>query len=784
MIRKAGVLVTAIIVVILMAGTAAWAAPQKMLTRHTRDVVVNGIAQPLGRMPASQILHFDVVLPLRDAPELENFLKEVYDPNSRNYRHFVTVREFTERFGPSQEDYDALIAFAQNNGFKVVSGSRDGMDVGFTAPVSVAEKAFHVTINRYQHPTEKREFYAPDREPTVDLPFPLWHVSGLDNYSVPRPTFVRKDNAAVVKPAANPDGTVGSCPEQSYCGSDMRAAYYGGTALTGAGQSLGLLEFGGFQMSDLFTYYQQTGQTLNVPVIGISVDNAPVYCTYNPDPLICDDGEQILDMTQALGMAPNLYALYVFVGPASGSSDTAVLSAMTTQTPLAMQLSSSWTWEPPSPQADDLFFEKMAAQGQSFFQATGDYGSYLNGVYQGEVPVFPADDPWVTAVGGTDLITQSGGGPWVSETAWQDGGGGFYDVDFVPIPSYQQTAGVITTENQGSTVLRNSPDVAAESNFDFYTCADQLGCMANVYGGTSFAAPMWAGFIALANEQAAANGNPPIGFLNPTMYQMGLSANYNNLFHDITVGSNIGPFNPGFGYPAVVGYDLATGWGSPNGEALIGALASQQNEQPAVSFSAATLAFGNEAVGNTNSKTITLKNIGTSTLDLTSISVNDAFAISSNTCKSTLAKGKSCKIEVTFTPTQLGLAEGAVLVIDNAVNSPQSIPLSGTGSAAVTLSPTSATFPTEKVGKTSRPVTFTLANNQSVTLDSIAVEATGDFSVSTKGTTCTTTLAANSSCKINVLFTPTQTGTRTGMLQVSNNATGSPETAALTGTGE
>ena len=155
-------------------------------------------------------------------------------------------------------------------------------------------------------------------------------------------------------------------------------------------------------------------------------------------------------------------------------------------------------------------------------------------------------------------------GAWVSETVWVDGGGGYFTPDAIPIPSWQQLPGVITSANEGSTTLRNSPDVAAEANFDFYVCADQTTCTANEYGGTSFAAPMWAGYLALVNQQAVANGNPTLGFINPTIYRLGLGSGYDTDFHDITSGSN--------GYPAEIGYDLATGWGSPNGAGLINAL--------------------------------------------------------------------------------------------------------------------------------------------------------------------------------------------------------------------
>ena len=94
-----------------------------------------------------------------------------------------------------------------------------------------------------------------------------------------------------------------------------------------------------------------------------------------------------------------------------------------------------------------------------------------------------------------------------SETVWVDGGGGISPDNFA-IPSWQKLKGVITKANEGSTKYRNGPDVSANSNFTFYVCADQTTCTENEYGGTSFAAPMWAGYLALANQQAAANGDP------------------------------------------------------------------------------------------------------------------------------------------------------------------------------------------------------------------------------------------------------------------------------------
>jgi uncharacterized membrane protein len=522
------------------------AQAQSALTQHVREAVRSGQARFLRPLPAAQSLRLDIVLPLRNQEELDRFLKDLYDPSSPSYRHFLTPAEFTAQFGPSQEDYEAATRYAASNGFRVVGGSRDGMDLQIEGPVSAVEAAFNVRMGLYQHPTEDRTFYAADREPTAGLPFPLWHISGLDNYSIPRPLLTHRAAAA-----ATSNATTGSGPSSSFLGSDMRAAYYGGTALTGAGQTAGLLEYLGYDAADLNTYFTNANQTNNVPVVGVSTDGTSLKCLYANG---CDDTEQILDITQAVSMAPGLAALYVYVG----SSDTAIFGAMSTASPLSAQLSSSWTWSPADPSTDNPFFQKFAAQGQNLFQASGDGSTWKSSAW-------PSDAAYVVSVGGTDLQTSGPGGSWSSETAWADSGGGI-SPDHVAIPAWQQLAGVINSKNKGSTTLRNGPDVAANANFTFYVCADQTACTANEYGGTSFAAPMWAGYMALVNQQAVANGHAALGFIDPPLYSLGVGAGYSGDLHDITSGVS-------GSYSAVTGYDLVTGWGSPNGPGLIDALA-------------------------------------------------------------------------------------------------------------------------------------------------------------------------------------------------------------------
>ena len=676
MVRRIGpfLLAMAALVSVLTAKTQA----QSVLTHHVREAVRTGEARPIGQLPSDQIMNLDVVLALRDPAGLDSFLKELYDPATPFYRQFLTVPEFTERFGPTQEDYDAVVRFATANGFEVVGGTRDGMDVQIKGPVSAIESAFHLKLRTYQHPTENRTFYAPDREPTTDLSFALWHVSGLDNYSIPHPMFVKKSDHAkahgIDEKAVVSHATTGSGPSASFLGSDMRAAYYGGTALTGAGQNLGLFEYLGTDLTDLSTYFKNVGQTNNVPITLLSTDGTSTSCVASHE---CDDTEQTLDMTQAIGMAPGLSSLVMYIG----STDTAIISAMTTHSPLPTTIGCSWGWTPADPSTLNPYFEKMAAQGQNFFAASGD-----SSTWSASNEAWPADNAYVVSVGGTDLVTAGAAGPWKSETAWSDSGGGI-SPDSIPIPSWQQLSGVINSSNEGSTSLRNGPDVSANANFTFYVCADQTTCTANDYGGTSFATPMWAGYLALVNQQLANNGDSPIGFINPTIYAQNVTSSYGTDFHDITSGTS-------GSYSAVTGYDLVTGWGSPNGTGLINALAPTSTSPAfAISSSPASVSVvqgksGTSTIITTVSggfdSAVALTASGAPAGVTTTLSPTSIAAPGSGSSTLTLAVA-STTVAGTYTITVTGTGGG----ITHTATVSLTVTVPTTGAFAIAVSPTS-----------------------------------------------------------------------------------------------
>jgi subtilase family serine protease len=733
---------------------------ESVSTHHVREATRTGAAQVIGRLPQSQSLQLDVVLALRDQAGLDAFLKDVYDPASPSYRHFLSVAEFTQRFGPSQADYDAVVHFATANGFTVVGGTRDGMEVQIKGPVSAIESAFHVTMHTYNHPTENRTFYAPDREPTTALPFALWHVSGLDNFSVPHPMFVKKSDFAAahgIDPAkVVSHATTGSGPSAAFLGSDMRAAYYGGTALTGAGQNLGLFEFLGTDLADLTTYFKNVGQTNNVPITLVSTDGSSTSCVDSRAGGDCDDTEQTLDMTQALGMAPGLASLVVYIG----NTDTAIISAMTTHNPLPTTIGCSWGWTPADPSTLDPFFEKMAAQGQNFFAASGD-----SSTWSASNEAWPADDAHVVSVGGTDLVTAGAAGPWSSETAWVDSGGGI-SPDSIAIPSWQQLAGVITAGNKGSTTLRNGPDVSANANFTFYVCANQTTCTANEFGGTSFAAPMWAGYIALVNQQLVASGEPTIGFINPTIYAQNvsggaLSAAYAADFHDITSGTS-GSFSAG------TGYDLVTGWGSPHGSALINALAPTS---PAFTLAASPTAVS-VVLGSSGTSTVTTAVTG---------SFNSAIALT--------ASGAPTGVTVSFSPTSIaapgsGTSTVTLAVASTTATGTYSITVTGTGgglteSATISLTVTAAATPAFTL--TASPTSVSVAQGKSG-VSTITTAVSGGFSSAIALTASGAPTGVTASFSATSIAAP-GSGTSTLTLAVASTTATGTYTITVTGTG-
>ena len=370
--------------------TPAWAVERQLLTGHIPSATAR--LQAVGRLPGSSRLNLAIGLPLRNQEALTTLLEQLYDPASPQYRHYLTPEQFAEKFGPAKEDYAALMVFAKAQGL-VVDGThpnRTLLDV--SGSVEDIERVLHVTMQVYQHPTEARTFHAPDVEPSLDLAVRVLRINGLDNFNVPHPLVHRLplDHNRKGKPLG------GSGPGGGFLGYDFRAAYVPGVALTGAGQSVALFEFDGYYASDITDYESLTGLP-NVPLRNVLIDGFDGTAGVN-------NFEVALDIEMAISMAPGLAAIIVYeAGPNGNPTD--MLNRIATDN-AAKQISASWTLGFDA--TTDQIFRQYAAQGQSFFLASGDDGAYPGG--------YLADDPYITSVGGTELSTSGPGAAWVSET--------------------------------------------------------------------------------------------------------------------------------------------------------------------------------------------------------------------------------------------------------------------------------------------------------------------------------------------------------------------------------
>jgi hypothetical protein len=692
-------------------------------------------------MPSSQQLSLALTLPLRNPEQLQTLLQQLEDPTSSQYHRYLTAAQFTEQFGPSGVEYQQVIGFAQSHGLTVTRTSPNRLLLNVTGSVANIEQAFQITMQVYQHPTEKRTFYAPTVEPTVDSGIPLLGVSGLTNFTLPHSMLAHASSHGSVQ-----SDQTGSGPGGQFYGSDMRAAYYGAGPLTGGGQALALAELGQWNMADVQAYFSTVGQTLKVPIVTELLGGTNGAC-----PGDCDDGEEVIDIQQIISMAPGASVLIVYEDT-SGNADIDIFNAYATDD-IAKQMSFSFGIGDGNAAADEQDFQEFHAQGQNFFVASGDEGANLG---DGGWPGFSQN---VTDVGGTDLTTASAGGAWSSETGWVGSGTGWcdssnsstpcYQSPYDAIPSYQSP--VITSANGGSTKYRNLPDISAEADTDNFFCSSGT-CQGGI-GGTSLAAPRWAGFLALANEQAAANGET-IGFLNPLVYTIGQGSGYDTAFHDITSGSNPSgsSVSPGFTglFTAMTGFDMVTGWGTPNGEGMITALAPASTTNPYFTLSASP-------------STLSLTPGGAP--GTTMISLTSANGFTGTVTLSANILGAPAGVTVGFSPASITGSGTSTVTVSTTSATPAGtlmVAVTGTGSGGIQTQPAFVTLALpdfslsvapsaiylNQSATTSPTVTVNSQNNFSGTVNlsasSLPSGVTGSFSPTSTSSTSTLKLTASS----------------------------------------
>jgi subtilase family serine protease len=586
-------------VLLLVNFHSVWAAGRQQLKGHVPPAIAT--FPKIRPVEDATKLRLAIGLPIRDPAGLQEFLNEVYNPHNFRYRQYLTPDQFADRFGPSPEDYQAVLQFAQSNNLKVEATYLHRLMLDVSGRAADIAKAFHVHLDYYQRP-DGSLFYAPDREPSVDLDVPLLHVSGLENFHRPWPKL-RRGLRGRAKGGTAPVSTCDGC----FQGKDFRDAYVPNVPATvnGAGQSVALLEFDGFFQSDISTYESSSNPSFSAPTpVTILVDGA----TGTPSSegvTNGNDDEVSLDIEMVVSMAPGAQVVVYEVPPnifnfgTQAAYDAAaddMLSTMASNR-TCYQISSSWGGYGDSNTGNIL--KLLAAQGQAYFEAVGDEGSFVSNGFPGDSCLGPNDSVtddtslyqsiYETLVGGTGLSTSSPSGSppvitYSSETTWNDAalidayrpddfcgpgyptenaaGGGGICTSVLNIPSYQTPVPMGT--NGGSTQWRNMPDVSMVA-YNVYLVSEERG-YEGPEEGTSCASPLWAAYWALGNQESLGQHQEFLGSANPVLYPIGLASDYSSDFHDISDGSDNFFYWPTPGpYKAVSGYDLATGWGSPNG---------------------------------------------------------------------------------------------------------------------------------------------------------------------------------------------------------------------------
>jgi len=468
----------------------------------------------------------------------------------------LTREEYQARYGADPADVQTVLKFASSFGLALTKVDMGARTLTLTGKTSNFSKAFQVELAKYEHSGGSYR----GRTGAISIPQELSDiirsVHGLDNRPQAKPHFRLAKNTKKARTAA--------AAATSYTAVQVAKAYNFPTGANGKGETVGIIELGGgYNQSDLSTYFSNLNISPVPSVVAVSVDGGTNSPTGDPNG---PDTEVMLDI-EVVGSVASGANIAVYFAP---NTDAGFLDAInqavndTVNKPSILSISwggpeSSWTAQ--SLQSFNSALQSAAAVGVSVCVAAGDDGS-TDGVTDGEDHVdFPASSPYALACGGTTL--KISGSTISSEVVWNDlssndgaTGGGVSGT--FPIPTWQANANVPPSTNPSGFAGRGMPDVAGDADpaTGYQIEADGQSF---AVGGTSAVAPLWAGLIALFNQSQGKS----LGYLNPTLYQnVGESG---GAFHDITSGNN-------GDYKAAVGWDPCTGWGSPNGAALLTAL--------------------------------------------------------------------------------------------------------------------------------------------------------------------------------------------------------------------
>ncbi|MEO7019414.1 MAG: protease pro-enzyme activation domain-containing protein, partial [Ktedonobacteraceae bacterium] len=534
----------------LMATTAqaAPAASVRSIIPGHMIPALKGLA-PTNASSVNRQLHLSISLNLRNRAALDKLIQAQSDPHSSLYHQYLTPQQFTSMFSPTQASVNQVVTYLNSQGLQVSSVASNRLLIDASGSLSTVERAFNVGISDYM--LKGRSVYAPTHEPSVpaSLAGMVLNISGLDNVA-------QYHHSAQLMPTAVPNGGYGP--------SDLRAAYDMNPLLSsvdGTGQTTAIFELDGYIPSDITSYLSHFGLG-SAKFSNVLVDGATN--TAGAGAIEVD-----LDMEVVSAIAPGA-TQKIYIGPNSTSGVNDTYNRIVTDN-TAKVVSTSWgECEAVSGNSElsalDNIFAQGASQGQSVFAASGDSGAFDCNNNNLAVDS-PADDPHVVGVGGTNLQVGTGS-VYSSESVWSNpndtqrspkgsGGGGGLSTFFAK-PSFQTGPGV------DSNTMRHVPDVSADADpatgYAVFCTASAAGCPSSGFvqvGGTSAAAPLWAGVTTDTNAFLASQGKSLLGNVNAELYTLFNTSQSFTAYHDITVGNNLN-FN------ATAGYDLASGIGTPD----------------------------------------------------------------------------------------------------------------------------------------------------------------------------------------------------------------------------
>jgi kumamolisin len=535
-----------------------------------RQNVTPGLNSAVKLHPAdpNRTLDITVSLSLGNQPALAALIHQVSDPRSPRYGRYLSPGQFTASYGPTPDQVQQVSSYLRSQGLAVTSVSSNRTLVHATGPVHAVNAAFSVTISDWHDQRLNRDFFGNDTQPSLPASIAALVVGvfGLDNHYGFHHHAIRK---SLQTPSVAPIG--GFNPIQLKTAYDVNPMAAKG--IDGTGQSLGLFELDGFQQGNINTYDTQYSLATSTPKV--------IIVGLGPSPALgLGEIEVELDIEVMQAVAPGA-AITVWEGQNSAQGAVDTYNATVTSNSTASNSTSWGACEPdlaPSlMDALDQIFRQAAAQGQSFFAASGDHGAYdcrsTNPASNEIVVDYPASDPYMAGVGGTHLLLNPDNS-YQSESVWSFSGvsppigsGGGLSIHFGR-PAWQTGPGVSNSSSNG---WRQVPDVALDADpqtgYSIYATNNPPPPNPSttgwfILGGTSAGAPSWAAFAALYNQFAASLGRGNLGFANPTLYAAATIGQPVLPFHDVTTGTN-------FVYPATPGWDYPTGWGTPDVTNLI-----------------------------------------------------------------------------------------------------------------------------------------------------------------------------------------------------------------------